>query len=116
MGKSFQDCIARNLPRQGTGVAGEEVPRRPYRTGADGWPYGICRVGSWVLEEPIHFFDLARWYLAAVGEPLTVYATAKARQADHPELRDDFGAIVTFPGEAYAVISQNSPLSTTIRP
>jgi myo-inositol 2-dehydrogenase/D-chiro-inositol 1-dehydrogenase len=83
-----------------------ELSRRPYRTGADGWRYDIARVGSWVLEEPIHFFDLARWYLSAVGEPLTVYAAAKARRADHPELRDNFSAIVTFPGGAYAVVSQ----------
>ena len=26
-------------------------------------------VGSWILEEPIHFFDLARWYMAGSGEP-----------------------------------------------
>jgi myo-inositol 2-dehydrogenase / D-chiro-inositol 1-dehydrogenase len=83
-----------------------ELSRRPYRTGADGWRYDIERVGSWVLEEPIHFFDLARWYLSSVGEPETVYAAAKARQADHPELRDNFSAIVKFPGGAYAVVSQ----------
>jgi myo-inositol 2-dehydrogenase/D-chiro-inositol 1-dehydrogenase len=83
-----------------------ELSRRPYRTGADGWRYDIQRVGSWVLEEPIHFFDLARWYLGAVGEPETVYAAAKARRADRPELRDNFSAIVAFPGGAYAVVSQ----------
>jgi len=83
-----------------------ELSRKPYRTGAEGWRYDIQRVGSWVLEEPIHFFDLARWYLNSVGEPLTVYAAAKARRADRPELRDNFSAIVKFPGGAYAVVSQ----------
>jgi myo-inositol 2-dehydrogenase/D-chiro-inositol 1-dehydrogenase len=83
-----------------------ELSRRPYRTGADGWRYDIRRVGSWVLEEPIHFFDLARWYLSAAGEPETVYAAAKARRADRPELRDNFSAIVSFLSGAYAVISQ----------
>jgi myo-inositol 2-dehydrogenase/D-chiro-inositol 1-dehydrogenase len=83
-----------------------ELSRRPYRPGSDGWRYDIRRVGSWVLEEPIHFFDLARWYLGSLGEPLTVYAAAKARRADHPELRDNFSAIVKFPGGAYAVVSQ----------
>jgi myo-inositol 2-dehydrogenase/D-chiro-inositol 1-dehydrogenase len=83
-----------------------ELSRRPYRTGAEGWRYDIHRVGSWVLEEPIHFFDLARWYLSSVGEPETVYAAAKARRDDHPELRDNFSAIVKFPGGAYAVVSQ----------
>src|SRR5205085_9860136 len=48
-----------------------ELSRRPYRPGADGWRYDIRRVGNWVLEEPIHFFDLARWYLAAASAPLS---------------------------------------------
>lgn len=83
-----------------------ELWRKPYRLGADGWRYDIGRVGSWILEEPIHFFDLARWYLGRVGEPESVYATANGRQPGHPELHDNFSAILHFPGGAYAVISQ----------
>ncbi len=83
-----------------------ELWRRPYRQGAQGWRYDLNRVGSWILEEPIHFFDLARWYLAAAGDPRTVYACANSRQPGHPELQDNFSATVTFPGGAYAVISQ----------
>jgi len=40
-----------------------ELSRFPYRQGSEGWRWDIERVGSWILEEPIHFFDLARWYL-----------------------------------------------------
>jgi myo-inositol 2-dehydrogenase/D-chiro-inositol 1-dehydrogenase len=83
-----------------------ELWRRPYRLGADGWRYDISRVGNWILEEPIHFFDLARWYFSGVGEPTSVYALASARRADHPELHDNFSAMLSFPGGAYAVISQ----------
>lgn len=83
-----------------------ELSRHPYRQGADNWRYDIDRVGSWVLEEPIHFFDLARWYLESVGQPQTVYATANARRPDSPELHDNFSAIVRFPHNAYAVVSQ----------
>jgi myo-inositol 2-dehydrogenase/D-chiro-inositol 1-dehydrogenase len=83
-----------------------ELWRRPYRQGADGWRYDIHRVGNWILEEPIHFFDLARWYLTAAGPPRTVFARANSRQPAHPELHDNFSAIVNFPGGAYAVISQ----------
>ena len=83
-----------------------ELWRRPYRLGADGWRYDIKRVGNWILEEPIHFFDLARWYFAGVGEPQSVFASASAKRADHPELNDNFSAIVRFPKGAYAVISQ----------
>jgi myo-inositol 2-dehydrogenase / D-chiro-inositol 1-dehydrogenase len=83
-----------------------ELSRNPYRLGADGWRYDIDRVGNWILEEPIHFFDLARWYLAPAGEPQSVYAAANSRQPDHPELQDNFSAIVNFAGGAYAVVSQ----------
>ncbi len=83
-----------------------ELSRNPYRLGADGWRYDISRVGSWILEEPIHFFDLARWYLHAAGEPEKIYATANSRQQDHPELHDNFSAIMHFFGGAYAVVSQ----------
>jgi myo-inositol 2-dehydrogenase/D-chiro-inositol 1-dehydrogenase len=83
-----------------------ELSRNPYRLGEDGWRYDIRRVGNWVLEEPIHFFDLARWYLHSAGEPESVYATANSRQVDHPELQDNFSAVVRFAGNAYAVVSQ----------
>jgi myo-inositol 2-dehydrogenase/D-chiro-inositol 1-dehydrogenase len=83
-----------------------ELSRNPYRKGSDGWRYDISRVGSWVLEEPIHFFDLARWYLQASGNPTKIYATANSRQQGHPELHDNFSAIMHFEGGAYAVVSQ----------
>lgn len=83
-----------------------ELSRNPYRQGSDGWRYDIERVGNWILEEPIHFFDLARWYLSASGEPKTVYATANSSQPGHPELQDNFSAIMHFEKGAYAVVSQ----------
>ena len=83
-----------------------ELWRRPYRLGSGGWRYDISRVGNWVLEEPIHFFDLARWYFSGVGEPVSVYAAANGKQPDHPELHDNFSAIVHFPRGRYALISQ----------
>ncbi|MFO7905637.1 MAG: Gfo/Idh/MocA family oxidoreductase [Pirellulaceae bacterium] len=83
-----------------------ELSRNPYRLGSDGWRFDIDRVGNWILEEPIHFFDLARWYLGSVGQPDTVYAAANSRQSGHPELQDNFSAIMKFHGGAYAVVSQ----------
>lgn len=83
-----------------------ELSRNPYRLGADGWRYDISRVGSWILEEPIHFFDLARWYLEASGDPERIYAAANSRQPEHQELQDNFSAIMHFSGGAYAVVSQ----------
>ena len=96
-----------------SGVIGEplyaliELWRKPYRLGADGWRYDIDRVGNWILEEPIHFFDLARWYFQEVGEPVSVCARASAKRLDRPELQDNFSAIVDFPKGCYAVVSQS---------
>jgi myo-inositol 2-dehydrogenase/D-chiro-inositol 1-dehydrogenase len=84
-----------------------ELWRKPYRLGADGWRYDIDRVGNWILEEPIHFFDLARWYFQGSAEPVSVYARANARRSDHPELQDHFSAVVNFTRGRYAVISQS---------
>ena len=78
------------------GIIGEphyvlvELLRKPYRLGASGWRYHHSRVGSWVLEEPIHFFDLARWYLASAGDPVELYAYGKSRDPQRPELFDNF--------------------------
>jgi len=83
-----------------------ELWRRPYRLGAEGWRYDIQRVGNWILEEPIHFFDLSRWYFASAGDPVSVFARASANRPEHPELQDNFSAIVNFPRGAYAVIAQ----------
>jgi myo-inositol 2-dehydrogenase/D-chiro-inositol 1-dehydrogenase len=84
-----------------------ELSRFPYRQGAEGWRWDIDRVGSWILEEPIHFFDLARWYLEPCGEPQSVYARANSRHPDRPELKDNFSAMVNFRDGAWAVVSQS---------
>ncbi len=83
-----------------------ELSRKPYRLGSGGWRYDIERVGNWILEEPIHFFDLARWYLSGAGAPTSIYASANSRHEDHPELQDNFSAIMRWENGPYAVISQ----------
>ncbi len=94
------------------GVIGEphyvlvELARKPYRLGASGWRYDQARVGSWVLEEPIHFFDLARWYLAVAGDPMELYAYGKSRDPARPALYDNFSAMFKYANGAYAVVSQ----------
>jgi len=83
-----------------------ELSRFPYRLGSEGWRFDIHRVGNWILEEPIHFFDLARWFLSGFGEPRLVYARANSKQPDHPELQDNFATIVSFSTGAFAVITE----------
>lgn len=50
--------------------------RRPYRAGAGGWKSDPAKLGSTILEEPIHYLDLARWLL---GEPRALQAFATSR-------------------------------------
>jgi myo-inositol 2-dehydrogenase/D-chiro-inositol 1-dehydrogenase len=83
-----------------------ELLRKPYRQGAAGWRYDPLRVGSWVLEEPIHFFDLARWYLHGAGDPVELYAYGNSRDPRRPELFDNFSAMFKYANGAYAVVSQ----------
>lgn len=83
-----------------------ELSRKPYRLGAGGWRYDPARVGSWVLEEPIHFFDLARWYLADSGDPDSLVALANSRDPSRPGLFDNFSALVHWPDGGYAIVSQ----------
>lgn len=83
-----------------------ELSRKPYRSGAGGWRYDAARVGSWTLEEPVHFFDLARWYLAQHGDPAWIHAVGNSRDAARPGLYDNFSAIVRYCSGAYAVVSQ----------
>lgn len=83
-----------------------ELSRKPYRLGASGWRYDPSRVGSWVLEEPIHFFDLARWYLAGSGEPVELQAYANSRDPERATLYDNFSAMFKYANGSYAVVSQ----------
>jgi len=83
-----------------------ELSRFPYRLGSSGWRYDRERVGSWILEEPIHFFDLARWYMSGSGEPVTVYARSNSRDPVRPDLHDNFTATIGFADGGYAVVVQ----------
>jgi myo-inositol 2-dehydrogenase / D-chiro-inositol 1-dehydrogenase len=83
-----------------------ELSRKPYRFGADGWRYDPDRVGSWVLEEPIHFFDLARWYLEGNGDPVELVAYANSIDPARPKLFDNFSTMFRYQNGSYAVVSQ----------
>lgn len=80
--------------------------RHPYRPGADGWRIDPARVGSWILEEPVHFFDLLMWYFEDLGDPVSVRAagtpSGKGRGA-----YDNFSTLLTFANGAYATITQS---------
>src|SRR5207237_4122221 len=73
---------------------------------AEGWRYDRARVGSWILEEAIHFFDFALWYLAARGDPVSVRAFGNQRRGRDEGMYDNFSALLRFEGNAYATITQ----------
>ena len=77
--------------------------RFPYRPGTGGWRYARDRVGSWILEEPVHFFDFLMWYFERAGDPVSVLAVGNAAVAeiDLPAEADSVGPaaeIVLPPG------------------
>ncbi len=80
--------------------------RNFYRTGADSWRYDQARVGSWVLEEAVHFFDLALWYLECFGDPVSVRAHGNRKPGRAEGMYDNFSALVRFDGGAYATVTQ----------
>jgi myo-inositol 2-dehydrogenase/D-chiro-inositol 1-dehydrogenase len=79
--------------------------RHPYRQGAEAWRYDRSRVGSWILEEPIHFFDFILWFFEELGDPLSIQAFGNSRNRGEG-LYDNFSSVLQFPGGGYAVITQ----------
>jgi len=79
--------------------------RHPYRQGAEQWRYDRSRVGSWILEEPIHFFDFILWFFEELGNPLSIQAYGNSKQGIEG-LYDNFSSVLKFPGGSYALITQ----------
>jgi len=61
--------------------------RRPHRAGSGGWKTDPQRLGSSVLEEPIHYLDLARWYLGEMAS-LQAWGSSRAGSAARFEQLD----------------------------
>jgi myo-inositol 2-dehydrogenase/D-chiro-inositol 1-dehydrogenase len=79
--------------------------RFPYRRGSGGWRYDPQTVGSWILEEPVHFFDMLMWYFEGLGDPISVQAFGNSKGRAEG-MYDNFSTVMQFPGGAYAVINQ----------
>ncbi|MBA2667598.1 MAG: Gfo/Idh/MocA family oxidoreductase [Trueperaceae bacterium] len=81
--------------------------RRPYRAGAGGWKSDVRRLGSTILEEPVHYLDLARWYL---GDPAGVRAWATSRPGEEGAWQNlDVRLDVERPGarSAHALVTRS---------
>jgi myo-inositol 2-dehydrogenase/D-chiro-inositol 1-dehydrogenase len=79
--------------------------RFPFRPGSGGWRYDAVRVGSWILEEPVHVFDFTMWYFAALGDPVSVQALGAPR-AGGAAMSSELTVILRFAGHAHAVITE----------
>jgi len=68
--------------------------------------FGFGAWGSHHARAMICFCDLARWYFSGSGDPVSVFARARANRLERPELQDNFSALANFPRGGYAVIAQ----------
>jgi myo-inositol 2-dehydrogenase/D-chiro-inositol 1-dehydrogenase len=78
--------------------------RKAFRQGSGGWRYDPAKVGSWLLEELVHFFDLVLWYAAENGKPVAVRAFGNGDKAGG--LIDNFTAVLEWGDGSLAVLSQ----------
>ena len=79
--------------------------RRPFRGGSGNWRHTSDRVGSWILEEPIHYIDLLLWYFRERGLPVEVSADG-VPSALGAGMYDALSCTLRFADGAYAVFSQ----------
>jgi myo-inositol 2-dehydrogenase/D-chiro-inositol 1-dehydrogenase len=79
--------------------------RRPFRPGSGNWRVTSDRVGSWILEEPIHYIDLLLWYFRERGLPIEVSADGVPSPLGIG-MYDAFTCTLRFADGAYAVFSQ----------
>lgn len=75
--------------------------RFPYRQGSSSWRYDRAAVGSWILEEPVHLFDLLLWYARELGPPESVRATAEG----DPAMPRALAVTLRFAGGAFATVN-----------
>lgn len=81
--------------------------RFPYRQGSGGWRYDREAVGSWILEEPVHFFDMLMWWFEGAGDPVAVHGFGSQKPGRAPGMYDNFSAVMRWPeGGPYALVTQ----------
>lgn len=81
--------------------------RNFYRSGAAGWRYDPSRVGSWMLEEAVHYFDLALWYFARYGDPVSIRAVGNQRAGRDAGMFDNVSVLLRFASGAFATVNHS---------
>ncbi len=99
--KGLIDGGAIGLPR----YANISLFRFPYRPGSGAWRTRREQVGSWILEEPVHFFDNVMWYFESLGDPIAVQAAGNSSVCE-PGMNENFSCVLRWRDGAYATITQ----------
>ncbi len=81
-----------------------DLRRYPYSSGSGGWRRDPSQVGDWLLEEPIHYFDLMVWYMAQ--KPTRLYAASSAGQPEKVVWHENFSALLSFEDGSYVNITR----------
>jgi myo-inositol 2-dehydrogenase/D-chiro-inositol 1-dehydrogenase len=87
--------------------------RNFYRTGAGGWRYDPGRVGSWLLEEAVHYFDLALWYFEQHGDPVALHAIGNRRAGSDTRpgrgegMHDNVSVLLRWANGAYVSLNHS---------
>lgn len=89
-------------PRFGT----LELRRYPYSSGSGGWRHSSEKVGDWLLEEPIHYFDLANWFMQDYGHPTRIFAASNAGQPERAAWHENFAAFINFSDGAFITVTR----------
>jgi myo-inositol 2-dehydrogenase/D-chiro-inositol 1-dehydrogenase len=79
--------------------------RRPFRGGAANWRIRGSQVGSWILEEAVHYIDLLLLYFQACGLPVELSADGHLSPLGEG-MHDSFTCTMRFTDGAYASFSQ----------
>ena len=77
--------------------------RYPFSQGSGGWRQDPARVGSWILEEMVHFYDLVLWYARENGLPASVRAFGEPAGKG---LVSNFGTLLEWQNGSTAFLTQ----------
>lgn len=77
--------------------------RGAFRAGSGGWRHDPARVGSWALEELVHYLDLVTWYAAENGPPVRLRAVGNGPRAG---LAQNLAVMLEWADGSAAMLSQ----------
>ena len=64
-------------------------------------------MGSWLLEEAVHYFDLALWYMERQGDPVSIRAVGNQRAGRDAGMHDNVSVLLRWPGGAYLTLNHS---------